>query len=108
MAQQGDGQGSRGGSGASEEEGPVWTGLGTALVLSPKPGPSNCCGCGWGPWISVTSPPSPRLPMTLGEPGEDLYSLSTDKGAPQGHTPKLQSPECLRPPQLTSWLQTGM
>lgn len=39
MAQQGDGQGPRGGSGASEEEAPVWTGVGTLLVPSPNPGP---------------------------------------------------------------------
>lgn len=35
MAQQGDGQGLRGGSGTSEEEDPVWTGVGTSLVSSP-------------------------------------------------------------------------
>lgn len=33
-AQQGDGQGLRGGSGASEEEEPLWTGVGTFLVPS--------------------------------------------------------------------------
>lgn len=32
MAQQGDGQGLRGGSGASEEEEPMWTGVGTYSV----------------------------------------------------------------------------
>lgn len=42
MAQQGDGQGPRGGSGASEEEDPVWTGVGTTLVPSPNPGPPDC------------------------------------------------------------------
>lgn len=42
MAQQGDGQGPRGGSGAREEEDPMWTGVGTILVPSPNPGPSDC------------------------------------------------------------------
>lgn len=42
MAQQGDGQGPRGSSGASEEEDPVWTGVGTILVPSRNPGPSDC------------------------------------------------------------------
>lgn len=108
MAQQGDGQGPRGSSGGSEEEGPVWTGVGTILAPSPNPGPSDASGCGWGLGTSVTSPPSPRLPMTLVGPGEDLSSLSTDKGAfPPGHTPKLQSPGCLQPPQLPSRSQAG-
>ena len=98
----------RGSSGGSEEEGPVWTGVGTILSPSPNPGPSDPSGCGWGLGISVTSPPSPPLPMTLVGPGEDLSSLSTDKGAfPPGHTPKLQSLECLQPPQLPSWSQAG-
>lgn len=86
----------------------MWTGLGTALVLSPNPGP-------WFSlrthplWlrISVTGPPSPHLPMTLGEPGKTFIPFLQIKGALQGHTLKLQSPACLRPLQLTSWLQTG-
>ena len=42
MAQQGDGQGTQGGSAASEEEDPVWTGVGTVLAPSPNPGISDC------------------------------------------------------------------
>ena len=42
MAQQGDRQGPRGSSGASEEEDPVWTGVGTTLVPSHNLGPSDC------------------------------------------------------------------
>lgn len=52
MAQQGDGQGPRGGSGAREEEDSVWTRVGTLLVPSPNPGLStasltgSCPSCG--------------------------------------------------------------
>lgn len=47
MAQQGDGQGLRGSSGAREEEDAVWTGVGTLLVFSPNPGLSmaSCLSC---------------------------------------------------------------
>ncbi|XP_057168240.1 calcium/calmodulin-dependent protein kinase type II subunit alpha isoform X2 [Ursus arctos] len=87
MAQQGDGQGPRGGSGASEEEDPVWTGVGTILVPSHNLGPSHCqLSLLWlrmGTWDKCGKPPSPLLPppLPLGGRGQGLYSQFTEEGA---------------------------
>lgn len=63
----------------------MWTGLGTALVLSPNP--SSVAADGDLDQCDRPSQPSPA--HDPGRAGEDLYSLSTDKGRPPGAHPQV-------------------
>lgn len=83
MAQQGDGQGPRGGSGASEEEDPVWTGVGTTSVPFPNPGSPDCqpplLWLRMGTWDKRDKP---SQPSPARDPSHQLIVLLTPKTTP--------------------------